>query len=185
MDTERRVGNGERDAVRLLLMIGELHKLGYQRLRIIPGMSPSGMDWRCAITASSNVTGPHGLEEGPADRLVARYSTGAGGKYFGRRDAERADPPGLARLFVVKFPEIAREAASDDWPYAGWFVNVLGLAESGFLPIAYSDFGTEVTDVPEVPAASGQEPIGSARSFRKASFRVISSPSKAKMSTPR
>src|SRR5438445_11614927 len=31
----------------LLLMVAELHRRGYQQLRIAPYMSPSGMHWRC------------------------------------------------------------------------------------------------------------------------------------------
>lgn len=31
----------------LLFMVKELHKRGYENLRIIPSLSPSGMSWRC------------------------------------------------------------------------------------------------------------------------------------------
>jgi hypothetical protein len=31
-------------------MVHELHKAGYQLLRISPGLSPSGIHWRCPIT---------------------------------------------------------------------------------------------------------------------------------------
>jgi hypothetical protein len=27
-----------------------------------------------------------------------------------------------------------------DWPYAGWYVQMLGLAERGAFPIAYADW---------------------------------------------
>ncbi len=45
----------ELDALRFLQMVGELHKLGYDRIRIAAGMSPSGIHWRCSITHSQNV----------------------------------------------------------------------------------------------------------------------------------
>ncbi len=136
-------GDASLEALRLLRMVSELHGLGYQRLRVIPGMSPSGLHWRCAITPASNVLGPHGLEEGPAHRLVARYTTGERSKYFGWSDAERAEPVGLAQLFVERFPEIAREAAGQDPGYARWLVEAIAIAGHGFLPFAYSDFGDE------------------------------------------
>jgi hypothetical protein len=36
-------------------MVHELHKAGYQRIRILPYLSPSGAYWRCTITTSDNV----------------------------------------------------------------------------------------------------------------------------------
>ena len=38
-----------RRAIRVLAIVGELHKRGYQRLRVMPFMSPSGAYWRCWI----------------------------------------------------------------------------------------------------------------------------------------
>jgi len=38
-----------RRAIRVLAMIGELHKRGYQRLRVMPYLSPSGAYWRCEV----------------------------------------------------------------------------------------------------------------------------------------
>jgi hypothetical protein len=35
-------------------MVNELHKLGYQRLRIVPRMSPSEMHWRYSVTYIGN-----------------------------------------------------------------------------------------------------------------------------------
>jgi hypothetical protein len=38
-----------RRAVRVLAIVGELHRRGYQLLRVMPFMSPSGAYWRCWI----------------------------------------------------------------------------------------------------------------------------------------
>jgi hypothetical protein len=38
-----------RRAIRVLAMLGELHKRGYQLVRVKPFMSPSGAHWRCWI----------------------------------------------------------------------------------------------------------------------------------------
>ena len=38
-----------RRAVRVLAIVGELHRRGYQLLRVMPFMSPSGVYWRCWI----------------------------------------------------------------------------------------------------------------------------------------
>jgi hypothetical protein len=58
-----------RHSQRVLSMVAELHKLGYQRLRIAPGMSPSGAYWRCLITPVTNILTSHGAQAGSADPL--------------------------------------------------------------------------------------------------------------------
>jgi len=47
-------------ALNVLLMVHELHKLGYQRLRIVPGMSPSQAYWRVTILPRSRILRSHG-----------------------------------------------------------------------------------------------------------------------------
>ena len=32
---------------KLLFMVQEIHKRGYEKLRVIPSLSPSGLSWRC------------------------------------------------------------------------------------------------------------------------------------------
>ena len=45
----------------------------------------------------------------------------------------------LADTFVERFPDIANESKGWDWLYAGWYVEFLGVAESGYFPYAYAD----------------------------------------------
>ena len=72
-----------RDAARLVAMVQELHKAGYQRLRIAPAMAPSGLHWRCAISHAGNVAADgRGFREA-ADGEIALYSSGQGTAYFG------------------------------------------------------------------------------------------------------
>lgn len=61
----------QRRALRVLRIVHELHKQGYQLLRIAPGMSASGCHWRCAITPRSNVLESHGAKLADEDELVA------------------------------------------------------------------------------------------------------------------
>ena len=64
-----------RRSQRVLLMVHELHKLSYQRLRIAPGMSPSGMHWRCSVTHVGNIKRTHGAMMCDFDD-AAHYATG-------------------------------------------------------------------------------------------------------------
>jgi hypothetical protein len=120
-----------RRCVRVLSMVHELHKAGYQRLRILPMMSPSGVHWRGVITFADNVAtdGYRILRE--EDDLVARYTSGQDNEYFGWKDATHASARELADLFLQRFPEIARKGEGLDWAYAGWLTDVLGYAELG------------------------------------------------------
>jgi hypothetical protein len=77
-----------RRAVRLLAMVGELHKRGYQHLRVMPYFGPTGA-WRCSIAPVILFYRNHGaihVEPDGADAaettMVARYTGAAGNHYF-------------------------------------------------------------------------------------------------------
>jgi len=124
-------------------MVHELHKGGYQLLRIAPGMSPSGCHWRCSITPRSNILRSHGARVKDWTHCVASYSSAQDNEYFGWRDAEQDNVQQLAQRFVERFPDIVEASHGDDWNYAGWYVRMLGFAEREMFPIAYSDWMEE------------------------------------------
>jgi hypothetical protein len=131
-----------RRACRVLTMVHELHKVGYQRLRIYSGMAPSGCHWRCHIVPADNVATGNGQ---PLDweHRVASYSTGQGNRYFDWPDAAGDSARELAVKFIQRFPGIVRSGQGVDWAYAGWFVFMLGVAEHGRLPIFFADYPLE------------------------------------------
>ncbi len=128
-----------RRALRVLRLVHELHKQGYQLLRICPGMSPSGCHWRCAVTPRTNILETHGAMLVNDDVLTARYTSGQDNEYFSWTDAKHDTVQQLAEKFVVRFGEICRASKGDDWTYAGWYVRMLGFAEQEMLPISYFD----------------------------------------------
>lgn len=137
-----------REYRKVLQMVGELHVRGYQRLRILPYMAPSGMAWRCAIGPAA-LFSRDGLrldESGDFGETTVSYTSGAGGEYFLWTDAAHETPSGLARLFIKRFPKIVTAAKGSDWTYAGWYVEVLGLTYPNLLPYAFADW-----DDPEEP----------------------------------
>lgn len=130
----------ERRALRVLMMVHELHKAGYQQLRIAPGMSPSGCYWRCAVTPASNIKRSHGAELVSYEENVAHYTSGQENEHFDWKDAKTDTARELAAKFVKGFPKIAQKALGQDWEYVGWYVQMLGIAEQGMFPIAYADW---------------------------------------------
>lgn len=154
---------------RVLLMAHELHKRGYQRLRIMPGLSPSGGAWRVSITPVSNILRTHGAMVADYHRLSARYTSGDENLFFEWQDAREDSARALADKFEQRFPEVLAAAAGRDWAYAGWYVEMLGVAESGALPVAYADWyepqapgrlkTTDTTrDLPLPPPGEAAEP---------------------------
>lgn len=131
-----------RRASRVLAVIHELHKVGCQRIRIAPGVSPSGCHWRCAITHAANVKS-NGWEPLDWSTGVVTYTTGDEDRYFGWADGVGKSARELAQMFVDRFPDLCRLGRGADPIYAGWYVQMLGAAESGRLPIFYADYELE------------------------------------------
>lgn len=144
-----------RRSIRVLAMVAELHKHGYQRVRVMPYEAPSGNHWRCEIAPTTVFYRNHGAmlwdpaschsggDMAPRESrgIAAKYTSGqaSDGTYFGWSDAAKDDARALAQKFVDRFPEIVREGSGWDYPYAGWFQRVLGAAERGYLPIVLWD----------------------------------------------
>ena len=127
-----------RHALRLLRMVHELHKIGYQRVRIAPHLYP--LAWRCSVTHAGNILKSHGARLRDYDRETAHHSGASGKHYFNWDDAEGDTVQQLAARFLERFPDIARLGQGQDWPYAGWYVQMLGFAERGGLPIAFGEY---------------------------------------------
>ena len=142
-----------RRAGRLLAMVHELHKAGYQCLRICPGYSLDGTEWRCHLLATDNMR-PDGWTPVSIERAHL-YTSAQAARYFEWNDAETDDARGLAAKFVARFPETARAAEGQDWAYAGWLTSVLGWTENGRLPAFYGGHNFEL----KIPATPFPPPI--------------------------
>ena len=141
---------------RLLTMIHELHKLGYQGVRISPGWSPSGAHWRCSVAANTNIA-PDGWSL--IDYCAGvHYTTGAGACFFEWQDAPRRSPRQLARMFIERFPRLACESAGMDHVYAGWFVAALGAVEHGRLPAFHANYDLDLSELDLPPPPPGAWP---------------------------
>lgn len=124
-----------RRCTRVLAMVHELHKVGYQRIRIAPFIHDIGT-WRCPVTFDRNINQDEGTVLDWDFELAPQYSSAAGDEYFDWKDAAGLNARQLAQLFIERFPEIIDKGRGQDWAYTGWFTSVLGLVESsGALPI--------------------------------------------------
>ena len=159
---------GFRDALRLLGMVHELHKQGWQRLRVRPYMAPSGCYWRCELYAPDyDPETWDGDEEDPRETLCARYSSSTKNLYYGWADAAQDDARHLASKFLERFPRLCERSRGRDWAYAGWFTEVLGHTEHGRIPMAWWDLMDEEDEgvlwmggPGGIPMPLGPPPIG-------------------------
>jgi hypothetical protein len=143
-----------RRAIRVLAMVGELHRRGYQKLRVMPFMNSSGTAWRCWIGPDTLFYRNHGAylrDTGFSDEqpisLSARYTTGEENHYFGWEDAENDDARTLADKFLARFTELARQGEGWSYAYAGWYQRLLGLADRGWMPVVIDDNGSSTKKI--------------------------------------
>ena len=120
-----------RRAQRGIRMVSELHRMGYQRLRIMPYSHPLG--WRLAIDSADRFAMRHGAviakEIVSSDRVI-----GAGGIFWDDTDGDNARA--LADKFVARFPGVSARGIGRDWCYAGWLAELVGYLEGGdWLPV--------------------------------------------------
>ncbi len=139
---------------RVVAMVHELHKAGYQRLRVSPGLSPSGMHWRCPMTCASNVEddGFTLRDWRPESGLVCAYTSADPG-YFGWKGADSLSARELAARFLDAYPRLTALGAGRDWTYAGWLTELLGVVEqgeTGRYPVFYADYPLDL-DAQSVP----------------------------------
>ncbi len=124
--------------LRILQGVRFLHQHNYHRLRILPGLSPSGMSWRIAITNADNLNDdwddPRVIDVGSA----LHYTTGQRTQFAGGEVTVTSTPEAVAELILSALPDVA--ASTDDPDYVSWFAELVRLCEqSKSLPVAYAD----------------------------------------------
>ena len=155
----RRVGTDGRDeadaagvaraAHTLLKAVRVLHRRGFEQLRIVPGMSPTGLHWRCTLVPAVATDQP----------VAARYTTGNGSDYFGTGTTEATSAEELASVIETEFPELVEAARARDLGYVAWFATMLDVAMTGFLPCYYDeDMDPPVDELPLIRLAEAGDP---------------------------
>jgi hypothetical protein len=121
-----------RRAQRVIRMISELHRLGYQRVRFMPFR----MLGRFHVAIMSAVyfspsSGAQSRNEPAMGDEKTIFNTGQGNQYFGWTDASDDSARDLADKFVIRFPRLVASGKGRDWSYAGWLAELVGCLEKG------------------------------------------------------
>jgi hypothetical protein len=135
----------ERDAAvrrsqRVIRMLCELHRLGYQRLRVMPYFYP--LAYRVAIGPAPLFSERNGAYSAQLNlESFAVYSSASQSSYFGWQDAHTDTARQLADKFILRFGDICAAGKGRDWPYAGWLSELMGVMErQGGLPFVMEEY---------------------------------------------
>lgn len=122
----------------ILAAVRLLHERGYHQLRVLPGISRTGLFWQVSVSTADNVTGGFDWWRPRAESRVLRYTTAQATQLAGREVASDAPSDTVAALILSTLP--GTEPRADDPEYLRWFAELLALAERhGRLPIAYDE----------------------------------------------
>jgi hypothetical protein len=125
---------------RLMQMVGHLHRIGYQRLRLNPGIAPSGFFWRCHVRPV-NTEGVYLVRIEELDlEAEASYSSSEKTEFFGWPDAANDTPEQLAAKFVERFPIRAALGFGADEEYAAWYADMMEKTAPAGLIFDYADY---------------------------------------------
>jgi hypothetical protein len=71
------------------------------------------------------------------DDLVAAHTSANGKALFGWDDAAETSIAELARMFIRRYPKLARLGPAEDPAYVRWFHEAVTFARRGAFPVAY------------------------------------------------
>ena len=123
----------------IVLMLHELHKRGYQQLRLLSGWSPNGAYIRWNIYPKCVITeGTGGFERnhyGEAPPKACRGSAGA--------PTYHLNPQEMAEHFITIVPQMCATAKLPDEEYVNWFSVLVEHALIGEYPTAFGEYFPE------------------------------------------
>ena len=114
---------------KLLFVAKELHNQGYQNLKVIPSLSPSGLYWRCSFVINNDVT--------KEMILVSNWIQ----EEFQIQEKEiELSLKDLTNFFAEKHYDFLKKCGGENKAYRDWFVNMVQNLKTEELPYAFSDY---------------------------------------------
>ncbi|GAA4758529.1 hypothetical protein GCM10023217_33780 [Gordonia alkaliphila] len=124
--------------IRLLEGIEDLHRRGYENVRALPSISPSGFHWRLQIEVGMTRDQPDVRFEVPTSPTIVYSNSDV--EQFARGVVTAATP--LRAVGDLILAELKLTEKSSDPRYAAWFRQLVELSRSGDqLPWAFDDYG--------------------------------------------
>lgn len=125
--------------VAVMEMLAQLHQLGYERLRLCSGISPTGLNWRYGVAPASQFEANGYLLRGGFYPGAAFGTTRGDDAPFGWDGAEELGGVELASLFVERFPDVAAAGQGQDPSYKDWFASALAASRPDGAPVMFGE----------------------------------------------
>ena len=116
----------------LMQILHELHKLGYQKLRWMSYMAPSGLSLRCPITTQDHICVNREIVFGGDPNEIWCASIGA------MTTGEDIKP--LVKTFMYENPRLLEIGKGNDPEYVEWFKKLLSFAAEGQTLVFYGEY---------------------------------------------
>lgn len=110
----------------LLYIVSELHTRGYQKLRLIPSVSPTGLSWRCNYLAENTVE----------QVIASNWLNGV----FNISEKQTLTISELTDRFESEHIEFVKSCSGRNEEYVDWYNQMLNQLQVGELPYSYSDY---------------------------------------------
>lgn len=113
---------------KLLFIVQELHHRGFEKLRVIPSLSNTGLAWRCSFICTDDIE---------KENITASTWIQSELKIDQEDDKSIED---LANLFERYHPEFVFKCKGKNTDYKKWFSQMLRDLHPEELPYAFSDY---------------------------------------------
>ncbi len=114
---------------KVLHLAKELHNRGYEKLRVLPSLSPSGLYWRCSFSIQG--------------KTKEQISSSNWIQEFNRQENEIIHSVTLLTdLFENEYKDFLEKCKGEDKKYSKWYRKMLESLQTDELPYAYADFFT-------------------------------------------
>jgi len=112
---------------KLLFVVQELHKRGYEKLHVVPSLAPTGLAWRCSFVSETDRT--KGL-------IVSTWISQFSGD---NREIEYTIQE-LTDIFEREQSSFLQTCRGRNHEYSDWYRNMLGRLDEEELPYAFAEY---------------------------------------------
>lgn len=113
---------------KLLFVVKELHIGGYEKLRIVPSLSPSGLSWRCSFVTKK---GSQFKTINASNWLQDVINVSSKNEY---------SIVELTDIFAREHHHFLAHCKGKNKEYVEWYSNMLNTFKEGELPYAFSEY---------------------------------------------
>jgi len=113
---------------KLLYIVKELHNRGFEKLRVVPSISPSGLAWRCSF-----------LSDNDSERMTVIASNWIQ-DFFSVRVEIEYPMEELTNIFEKEHFDFLILCKGKNMDYVEWYSDMLLKLKEGELPYAFSDY---------------------------------------------